>query len=227
MSESAKFEIGSRVACTDGVCGHLERVVIDPVARTVTHLVVQPGLRRSKARLVPINRVAATRTKIQLTCTLPGFDALEEAAETEFLTGAGAQLGYQPDEILLHPYFPPHAGSFGPWGAPSGMATPFVRRRGDDAHHVTRDRVPVGEVQVRRGERVHAVDGTIGRVKGLLVDPGDHHVTHFLLDEGHLWGQKTVAIPIAAVTSVSDGVRLDLTSQEIGGLPAVEIDEPG
>jgi hypothetical protein len=71
-------------------------------------------------------------------------------------------------------------------------------------HTVTCDRVPVGEVEVRRGEHVHATDGTIGQVQGLVIDPRDHHVTHVLLDEGHLWGKKRVAIPISAVRSVDD-----------------------
>jgi hypothetical protein len=89
------------------------------------------------------------------------------------------------------------------------------------------DRVPVGEVEVRRGEHVHATDGTIGRVQGLVIDPSDHHVTHVLLDEGHLWGKKRVAIPIGAVTGVGDGdgdgVRLKLTKDEVRDLPSVEL----
>jgi sporulation protein YlmC with PRC-barrel domain len=90
----------------------------------------------------------------------------------------------------------------------------------------SRDRVPVGEVEVRRGEHVHATDGAIGRVQGLVVDPGDHHVTHVLLDQGHLWGQKRVAIPILAVTSVEDGVRLNLTKAAVRDLPTVDLDQP-
>jgi hypothetical protein len=39
----------------------------------------------------------------------------------------------------------------------------------------------------------------------LVIDPSDHRVTHVLLDEGHLWGEKRVAIPIGAVTRVDDG----------------------
>ncbi len=91
---------------------------------------------------------------------------------------------------------------------------------------VTNDSVPEGEVEVRRGEHVLATDGAIGRVRGLVVHPGDHCVTHVLLDEGHLWGQKRVAIPIGAVNDVEDGVRLNLTKDEVRDLPAVEVDEP-
>jgi PRC-barrel domain protein len=89
---------------------------------------------------------------------------------------------------------------------------------------IIRDRVPVGDVQVRRGEHVHATDGDIGRVQGLVVDPADHHVTHVLLDEGHLWGKKEVAVPIGAVTGVEDGVRLSLTKDEVADLSPVELD---
>jgi hypothetical protein len=90
---------------------------------------------------------------------------------------------------------------------------------------VTNDRVPLGEVEVRRGEHVFATDGAIGRVRGLVIHPGDHCVTHVLLDEGHLWGQKRVAIPIGAVKDADDGVRLNLTKDEVRDLPPVEVDE--
>lgn len=36
---------------------------------------------------------------------------------------------------------------------------------------VVSDRVPLGEVQVRRGDKVHASDGEIGSVQGLVIDP--------------------------------------------------------
>jgi len=91
----------------------------------------------------------------------------------------------------------------------------------------TEDRVPEGDVEVRRGEHVHATDGAIGRVHGFVIDPTDHHLTHVLLDEGHLWGKKSVAIPISAVKDVNDGVRLTLTKAEVGDLPPVELDDPG
>jgi hypothetical protein len=45
-----------------------------------------------------------------------------------------------------------------------------------------------------------------------------------LLDEGHLWGQKMVAIPVGAVTSAGDGVRLSLTKDEVRDLPPVNLD---
>jgi hypothetical protein len=52
-------------------------------------------------------------------------------------------------------------------------------------------------------------------------------VTHVLLQEGHLWGRKEVAIPITAVTAVGvDGVQLSTTKQQVQDLPPVDIDHP-
>jgi hypothetical protein len=47
-----------------------------------------------------------------------------------------------------------------------------------------------------------------------------------LLEEGHLWGSKEVAIPIQAVTRVDNGICLNLTKQQVKDLPPVEIDRP-
>ena len=80
---------------------------------------------------------------------------------------------------------------------------------------------------VRRDEVVHASDGEIGRVEGLVIDPGDQHVTHLLLQEGHLFGHKDVAIPIGAITRIDDGVWLTLTKREIEQLPPTEVERTG
>lgn len=50
MAEAAEFTIGAGASCSDGFCGELTRVVIDPAARTVTHLVIEPRHRREPGR---------------------------------------------------------------------------------------------------------------------------------------------------------------------------------
>ena len=91
---------------------------------------------------------------------------------------------------------------------------------------ITYDTVPLDEVEVPRGQHVHATDGNIGKVQGLVIDRSSHHVTHVLLQEGHLWGRKEVAIPISAVTDVEDGIHLNITKQQVQDLPPVDIDHP-
>lgn len=82
--------------------------------------------------------------------------------------------------------------------------------------------VPEGELSIRRGARVEASDGTVGQVDEFLVRPGTDEVTHLILREGHLWGQKEVAIPISRIDRYRDGaVFLTLSRQEIAELPAI------
>jgi hypothetical protein len=103
-------------------------------------------------------------------------------------------------------------------GIPAGGGSP--------AQMVTSDTVPIGEVVVCRGDPVHATDGDIGRVQGLVIDRSSRHVTHVLLQEGHLWGRSEVAIPISAVASTSGGIRLTIAKQQVQELPPVDIDHP-
>lgn len=217
MSTGASFTIGSEVVCTDGSVGELRRVVIDPVGRVLTHLVVEHKHRYGNGRLVPVDLVGSVSNEVHLTCSVADYEELEPAEETQFFHGGAGDLGYDDDDVLSQPYFPlvpaPMAGGVG------GMGMADLRA-GTQA--VTHDRVPPGEIEVRRGDHVHASDGTIGQVRGFVVDPSDSHVTHVLLDEGHLWGKKRVAIPIAAVVKVNDGVRVSLTKDQVRDLPAVD-----
>lgn len=216
MSDTNEFTIGRDVSCSDGICGELARVVVDPVARALTHLVVEPKRGRGQDRLVPVDLVDSAGDEIRLRCSTAEFDELENAEETRFLPGASGTWDYRQDQMLSWPYYGLGMGGMGMGGMGMGMSPA--------PQTITRDRVPAGDVEVRRGEHVHAADGDIGRVQGLVVDPADHSVTHVLLEEGHLWGKKEVAIPIGAVTGVEDGVRLNLTKDEVAALPPVELD---
>ena len=67
----------------------------------------------------------------------------------------------------------------------------------------------------------------IGRVEGVVIDPADHHLSHVLVQEGHLWDRKDVAIPIGALDRVDvEGVHVALTKAEIAELPSIEVRYP-
>lgn len=209
MAETT-FTIGSAADCADGPCGAVIRVVVDPVARAVTHLVVEPEHRGGLGRLVPLELIEGGAGKIRLRCTLEEFDRLPPAEETDFLPGGSGYADYEAHESYYWPYYGLAGGVAG--ADPSLAAASEI---------MTRDTLPPGEVGVRRGERVHATDGEIGKVEGLVVDPAGGHVTHVLLQEGHLWGRKEVAIPMSAVKDVDDGIRLSITKQQVGELPPI------
>jgi len=195
MAEETEFAIGAKASCVDGLCGEVSRIIIDPAADTVTHLVIEPKHRMELARLVPVDLVDAAAGDIRLRCTLAEFDKLDAAEELAPVENVLGGLGM--------------GGMMPPMGIPATVTT------------VVYETVPVGETDVGPGERVHAIDGEIGRVLGFLVDPDDHRMTHVLLQEGHLWGRKEVAIPASAVTGVENGIRLNLTKEQVEGLPPV------
>ena len=188
--------MGAEARCSDGPVGKVIRVIVEPATETVTHLVVEPAHRLGAGRLVLLGLVDATADGIRLRCTVEEFGALEAAEETELVDGLAGGAGL--------------VGLGGPLGASAPV--PFV----------VQDVVPRGKEGIERGEPVHALDGEIGRVEGVRVDPGDHRVTHVLLQEGHLWGRKDVAIPASAVTKVENGIWLSLTKEQVENLPSAD-----
>jgi hypothetical protein len=212
---ATEFTLGAGASCSDGSCGQVIRTILNPTTRTVTHLVIEPRHHRARGRLVPVELVEAGAGEITLRCSLAEFDNLEPAEQIELVEGIDYGGGYGASEAVMG-YG--DVGSMGVGASSSGMG--IGMGLGHHAPTVTSDNVPEGESEVVRHEHVHATDGQIGRLKGFAVDPADHRVTHVLLREGHLWGRKEVAIPVSAVTSLDDGIRLNLTKKQVEELPS-------
>ena len=208
------FRIGAGASCTDGACGQVSRIIVNPVAREVTHLAVDPKHRHGPGRLVPADLVDAATGQIRLRCSLAEFQMLRLAEETE----GGPDLD-------------PTGHGHGRVQKQHGVGGIVWSVRDPDApqapQEVTVDYVPEGAVEVHRELTVCATDGDIGQVQGLVVDPGGHQVTHVLLQQGHMRGRKEVAIPIGAVTKIGTLlIHLGLTRRQVKDLPPVHIDPP-
>ena len=130
MSGAAVYVIGAQVHCADGACGELERVVIDPVKRAITHLVVKRRHGHDVGRLVPIKLVeAAAQQELRLRCTRAEFEALDYAKETEFVPAPDGEFVSPANERLLMPDFGPEdAGGMGEAGP--GASPPVVSTTG-------------------------------------------------------------------------------------------------
>jgi sporulation protein YlmC with PRC-barrel domain len=219
------LRIGADASCMDGACGQLSRIIVDPVAREVTHLVVGQRRGSDTARLVPVDLVDATAGTLRLRCSLAEFRALQPAQQTEVVPDLDP-TGHQAPRPKS-----PRGGSFavGAAGVLGAFGAGPVRGpgRSEAPQEVTVDSVPPGEVAVRRDLTVCATDGEIGQVQGLIVEPGGHHVTHVLLQEGHGWGHREVAVPIGAVTRIGTLlIHLSLTRRQVKGLPPVDSGPP-
>jgi hypothetical protein len=210
MTATTTFKIGAEAHCNDGPCGRLRCVVVDPVAQIVTHLLVESKHRQGLGRLVPLDLIGAAGAELSLNCDWAGFENLQMAEEVQFMPGNIGYETYRPKDTLTLPYY--------------GLGLRAAAAAENAAQSVRLDRFPVGEVGIHRGDRVHATDGEIGVVKGLAINRSNHHVTHVLLQEGHLWGRKDVAIPIGTVTGFENGVRLSISKSDVRDLPAVDVE---
>ena len=219
-----RLEIGNRVRCTDGVYGELADIVIDPLEKRVAHLVVRPDRAKADARLVPIQLAKGRddeQREIELGCTLDEAEEFESVHKAAYL-----RLGDNPTEdpdwdvgvedVFAMPYY---AG---------GLDEDAYGAQFDSRAPIYYDRVPKGEVEVRRSSVVFSADDhLLGEVDGFDVD-AYQHITHFVHERGHLWGRREVTIPIGAVARVeSDAVRVALSKDEVGALPAVRVGRHG
>jgi hypothetical protein len=200
--------IGNEAVCSDGYRGEVRAVVIDPAARTVTHIAVEPEGRSGLARLVPLDLVDAAEGRLRLGCTEAEFKLLDPAEETlaEFAVG-------QPVPVQL---LPADWRGTGEPAADGGSIARIPERE-------TIDVVPEGEVEEHGGDHVHATDGDIGRLRGFGVDPASGQLLQVLLREGHAWGRRDVAIPADRVAGFDDGIRLTVTRQQVRDLTPVDL----
>jgi hypothetical protein len=194
-----EFDLGSGVTCADGHVGKVVGLIANPVARVLAHIAVEPEPQPGRARLVPVGLVtAAGPNGLELGCSLEDFRRLPEFRDVQFIPYGAEYVGPE----LAWPFY----------GLAGRNVAVFV------------DRVPVGEVEIRRHEHVHAVDGAIGRVEGLVVDDAGH-ITRVLLQKGHLWGRKEVEIPVAALERIDRyGVHVRLSKHEIADLPTIGLE---
>ncbi len=213
-----RLELGKQVHCSDGPLGELSDVIVDPTKKRVTHLVVKPDKLDGGPRLVPVELAEAGENggqELTLQCTIEAAAQLPSIQESAYLR-LGELPVADPDwdvgvqQVLAMPYY---GGEFGDY---SGEF--------DSSYGVVYDRVPKGEVEIRRGSSVVTGDGDyIGQVDGFVVD-ADDQIAHFVLEKGHLWGKREVTIPISAVDKVeTDTVTVRLSKDEVASLPSVRV----
>src|SRR5450755_231037 len=217
-----RLELGTPVDCADRSFGELADIVIDPSTRRVTHLVVQPHDRHDLARLVPVARAHTEATPdatISLDCTIAEINALEPIQKAAYLR-LNAFPVEDPDwdvgieEMLALPYYQSIDGM--------GVGTQAIDP--DPRVALSYDRVPKDEVEIRRASAVTSSNGDhLGHVDGFVVDD-DGYIAHLVLEHGHLWAKREIAIPIAAVARTqSDEVILSWSTDEVAALKPLPV----
>jgi len=149
--------------------GHLERVVIDPGTKELTHIVVRKGTFNPKDKVVPLNMIAAgVPDSIGLRLLAQQVDELSDYEETKF-SGAGGYAGATMQ------------GSNGYLETPNSpmSAAPTTQEKIIN--------IPPNTVALKEGSPVTTADGKhVGNLEQVLTGPESGQVTHLRVTRGTL-----------------------------------------
>jgi hypothetical protein len=199
--DSVEMDIaaGVRVECMDGPCGLSRYVILNPANATITHVLVAEPNMVDETRLVPLDDISeSSPVLIRLKCTRAALEALPRFTTYEGAGPIGLRPTRSPAELWMGPLV-------AYWPIPQP----------EEHQHV-----PEGELSIQRGAQVEATDGHVGSVDGFLVEPVSGHITHLILQNGHLRSRRDMTIPITEIDRIAqDTAYLRMNSERVGELP--------
>ncbi len=201
----------AEVRCSDGVAGRSTYVIVNPVNRQMTHLVVKCDWPPYHEVLVPLDQVEETSPdRIQLKCTRNDLDKMDPFEEKEFIRTKIPDYESWKDRYMAWPY---------------ALSTPGIITQEVVTYiPIKRQNIPLGDLAVRRGARVEATDGFVGLVDELLINSNNMQVTHLVLLERHIFEKREITIPISQIDRVDeDTVYLKLDRKSVEMLPTTPI----
>lgn len=196
--------INAKVYCQDKLCGRTEAVILNPVNDVITHVVVKENKSPHTERLVPIDTIDASLTdNVHLNFNEGMLHNLPPFFDVEYIQTMVPRYTQVYDMSYL-----------------VSVVVPEKKFVEEKLYHIPKD-----ELAVTRGTEVYSADGyALGKVDEFLVDQSGGHVTHLILQEGHIFGKKDVFIPVTEVESVNDSsLHLKLDKEDIEKLPAIPL----
>jgi hypothetical protein len=184
-----------RVICTDGVAGTSKALIVDPLQRRLTHVVVRERGLVVSDRLVPKDLLNVTSEEgISLQCSRSELHEVEDFIEAHFVE-------------------PPYAMSpLIDSGYESSQLSPLVISK----------RVPKGEVALGRWAVVEATDGPVGHLDSLIVDPASYRITEVVVRTHHHLTRQEAAVPVGDIDRFfSNYIMLRVNRTDVEGLPHV------
>ncbi|HEX2907119.1 MAG TPA: PRC-barrel domain-containing protein [Phototrophicaceae bacterium] len=196
-----QFKQGVRVYTFDGKdVGKVDRVVIDPPTREVSHLVIQKGFLFTEDKVVPISLIAsATDDRVALRqdagdlANLPTFEEMHYIPLTNAETEA---LAYPADYAPGLFWYPPTTG----WTGYSLNAPVYYPPRVTEVEK----NIPEDTVALQEGARVLSADGKhVGNIERVLTGPVADRVSHFVISQGLILKERKV-IPYNWVSKIEE-----------------------
>lgn len=195
---TVQIALNIEVRCAGRRFGRCSGIVMDPDTCELTHLVVRDKGVTGIERMAPIYLVEEISPKhIELFCAGSVLEQLEVFGEE---TGSL-------DELASSPYAYGDAMEW-PYAIPAPL--PRCMQEYESVHSPT--------TILRKGTRVTATDGIVGRVNGLVAQSRDWQITHVTIQQNHPWVNTLSAIPISDVVRIDENlVCLKLSRTEFRG----------
>jgi uncharacterized protein YrrD len=218
---------GAKVFTADGErVGTIDRVVLEPESKEVTHLVVEKGFLFTEDKVVPMSLVGpATEDRVNLREGAGDLEKLPDFQETNYVAveTVGPQGDPQPapgSPRWARPlYFYPPLGS---WWRTTGFAD-YAKPR-----YVaqTEKHIPEDTVALEEGAKVIGMDGEhIGDIERIFTDPVGDRATHLLIAEGLILKEKKLIPTVWMSTVLEDEVRLSVNSDLVESLPEYRLQD--
>jgi uncharacterized protein YrrD len=204
--------------------GKVDRVVIDPRTKEVTHLVIRKGFLLVEDKVLSISLVAsADEDRVQLRQDAGDLRNLPPFEETNYVPldqYEALQTGYQEGNATPLYWYP--SASFETLGR-SGMWPIPVTGTGPQYAAETHQNIPTDSVALEAGANVIAADGEhVGDLEAVFTDPSSDRATHLVIQEGFLLKEKKL-VPTEWVTRVEENqIHLSVGSQTVERLRKYE-----
>ena len=196
-----------KVHCVDGDCGKTATIILNPVTTEITHVVVKD---RHREFMVPLALVSDSSSDL-VTLNMKREELARQMpfVRTQFVGQELLDEGYDAATVAAEM---------------DTVMWPYDSL--DDSYldmYLQVEQIPHDELAIHRGAHVEATDGHIGTVDEFIVNPENNHITYLVLKEGHLWGKKSVTIPISDIERIEqDTVFLKLDKETVKSLPAIK-----
>ena len=198
-----QFKDGTGVYTFDGHhVGHVDRVVLNPKTKEVTHIVVRKGFLFTEDKIVPLHLIeSATEYRVSLREDADNLHDLPPFEETHYIPLDRADLrnaAYPIGTAAALYWYPPMGGSMGYAGS-SGYAYPPPYRTEIDQN------IPEDTIALKEGARVISADDQhVGNVVRVFTEPKDDQVTYFLISDGFIFKEKKL-VPVGWIGEIQEG----------------------
>ncbi len=185
------IRLDAEIKCSDGAGGHATALVLNPVTKVATHLVIDPKGHGHEQYLLPLDWITEASAK-QITVRCSRAELAELAPFMTAVRVAAEGLDTMDAQALMGSEFQ------------SGVSfQDFSFAGAGSSEIVEEEAIPESELAVRHGVSVEATDGKAGEVDGFVIDPESGQITHLTLREGHLF-KKDVNIPVGEIDRIGE-----------------------